>query len=214
MIEGTGTVAKDVSPNKKDFTYDGATLVDDITPFGDPCPSFDGVNDRVYETSVTGIGEYNKGSCVMYMFVPTAAWAGGFGQIMTVQGSNAALDYVRINKTSTADQLAWQGRFGNTQEWFRSYIFSTGEKENWFQIGFSWDTGGDTTFRGFINGNQEKSATSLLTSWTAANDVATIYICADGTTNYFEANVAHFMLTDTQLLEADFEWMAREARII
>jgi hypothetical protein len=200
LNETSGTNAADSSGNGYDGTYVSATINNDTGPDGQPCPTFDSLNDEVNLDSPGGVGaafDGTTGTAMVWLKVSAAGvWTDGLNRKMLgirVDGSN----YIEMLKTSANNTLRWRYRAGGTNETVsKGSVTSTG----WICTAITWDSGADKV-RMFFNGVQEGADQSGLGTWAGVPGNISIG-SQTGTSFYWDGSLALAAIWDTVLSDA------------
>jgi hypothetical protein len=175
-----------------DGTHTGVTLGQ---PFGGNIPyagSYDGNNDYtdIYSAALNSIWTGSAGSVIGFVQMNGAGvWTDGINRsILTIRGTNSAVDTLQIQKTSTNNQLLFQFRANSVNKFT---FFSTSTIEC-FMYAMTWDTTADELIY-YINKAPITTDTSIGT-W--VNALSTTE-CIIGALNTGAGQPHHGLLTTT-----------------
>lgn len=147
------------------------TLANAATPWGDTCPYFDGVNQKVNLSAVAAIVSafnFAEGAVSIWAKVNAAAvWEDATARTIW-NGYLQAGNLAYIQKTTTNDQIRYQRTAGGGAE---SQLYTTSAPTDWFNVTLSWSHTGDIVAY-YYNSTQLGTDTGLVAAVGTAADMS------------------------------------------
>lgn len=184
-------------------TYTGVTLANGTTPWGDPCPYFDGTTAHadIISAALTASFPGTEGTLVFWMKAAAGTWTNGTsGTPFHVQG-NGGQSRVSIFKESGNNEMKW---------WYRADGESDTVTDNamasydWYQIAMTWSDSANE-MKAYKNATQTGATKAANSTWSDPLDTAFIGSLSSGSTEFigWMAGVAIFgsVLTQPQLAD-------------
>lgn len=206
LNEQSGLVAIDHSFNKENGAYISATLDAGNSFDGYSCPSFDGINDFVdCDTNIgTDFNGANGSAIIAFKMTDSAVWSDGITRYffnMRESGSNQ----MKIRKVSANNTILLIIE-GNSAHKEYKHDFGSATLD-WHIIGITWNsTSGNVYY--YVDGVQVSSDTGYQ-SWSAQPGELKIGSDSNGNGNFHKGNLSNFVLTDTDLSQANMEILTR-----
>jgi hypothetical protein len=200
LNETSGTNAADSSGNGYDGTHTGDTINNDTGPDGQPCPTFDGINDIVDLNAPGGVSaafDGTTGTALIWLKVSAAGvWTdGAFRDAFSIRvnGNNQ----IWMRKNDTNNTLEWYYEAANTKETVtKGSVTSTG----WICMAITWDSGADEV-KAYYNGTQEGATQTGLGVWVGVPGLIYISSLADAAV-YWDGSLALAAIWDSVLSDA------------
>lgn len=195
LDETSGSVAADASGGGRDGTYTGATL-DSYTLAGGAAPGFDGVNDRVFISSLESIFNAPAFSVSLWMRVATN-WAGSgtlayFGDSTVFALTRSGSSIVLTSGSATASATA----SANGTDWVHVAVV------------ISRPVMGGQSGRLYLNGQSAATANAAPGTFTTAS---TLYVATTGLASYFAGGIGHVAVYNRALTPSEIAILAEDA---
>jgi len=152
LAEGGGTSIIDIASNNYSGVYSGVTWDGTLSPFGEPVPFFDGVNDygNLLSAAWSSAFSYNEGCLLIWFKVANAGvWTEGVTRRIVELNRSASPDHdITIVKSSTSNRLSLLRRVPGS---LRLFDIDGVSNPNWISLMLSWSVAANQ-LRAYING--------------------------------------------------------------
>lgn len=181
LWEASGGVAQCLVNSAQNGAYTGVTLGDTTTPWGDPAPFFDGVNDFVdiYSATFDGVFDGADGSLMIWNKVYNAGvWTDGQTHNILrfeVDGSNTI--YPQYSNAANTMNVPYKA--GVATVWVTHAPISS---VDWLHWGFTWSASSDEV-KLYLNGIQVGGTQNGLGVWSGGPLMNTRTVIGAATTD-------------------------------
>lgn len=144
LFEGSGTVARDLSGNGYNATYNGVTLASGVSPAGKPCPYFNGNNGQYISlngvSAFLNIVSFDEGAYFCKFKPDTALLTDTTSRGLVIIKNDSTGANIKIDKGSPSYQLTASRHNGSAYDpWNAFGGFST---NGWHDVIISWSKAG------------------------------------------------------------------------
>lgn len=181
LNETAGVVAICQVNPAQNGTYVGVTLANDITPWGDPVPFFDGINDYVNIYSAMLAAAFSSAAGTMMAWAKVGAvgaWTDGSDRIAYALRAAGFDNQTMLTKSFVNNQLTTWYEANTVTE---NIDIGGQTSTDWFCMAHTWDTGADE-YESFLNGAQQGATQDTLGVWAGALNANSCCIGAYNTT--------------------------------
>lgn len=177
LDETGGTAIADSSPNSLDAMASGVTLANATSPAGNPCPLFDGVNDRIaiYSAGLASAVDGDNFTVSLWAKINSLWSEGAYRTLFRLGGGTDR--YFWIVKADAANTLRY-----DRHENLSMYVERATTETTWFHVAM---TVGGGTMKAYFNGSQTGSDVGSVPSWAGPFNDAHSAIGAWGSTLYY-----------------------------